>query len=250
MNRNVLQVIATTRAPIARLLAALLATLVLAGCETASPIVAKDNRVFQPSFRVTSSVEEDRPGSAKPQTGRVIEFGLTRAKGSDEQTLATGQQSVIFNNNTFVAPVTLKNEFDITYADLSFRWRKFFRERSFGLELAGGAGYASLDMAVASDTQSTSMRYGSYGVQGGVGFIWRLQPSTSLHARLSGFASRGTTGITDLGRYDFYLAQALGDNFSLRAGYTKWEVNGSGGAGTSDLRMVFSGPVAGIGMDF
>jgi hypothetical protein len=233
-----------------RILAGMLVAVVLTGCETASPIMANDQRVFQPSIRVTSSLDDDKPASANPQSGRVIEFGLTKAKGGGDQTLATGKPSIIFNNNTFTAPLKIRNDFDMTYADLSFRWRRFFRERAFGLELAGGAGYASLDLAVSSATQSASERYGSYGIQGGVGLIWRMQPSTSLHARVAGYASRGTTGITDLGRYDFYLAQALGENISLRAGYAKWEVNGSGGEGTSNFRLVFSGPVLGIGMDF
>jgi hypothetical protein len=237
-------------APALRILTALLLVNALSGCGTATPILANDSRVFQPSIRVTSSLDDDKSGSANVHSGRVIEFGLTKARGSGDQTLAAGKSPILFNSKTFVAPLQLKNDFDLTYADLSFRWRKFFRDRALGIELGGGAGYTSLDLAVSSATQSTSDRYASYGIQGGVALIWRLQPSTSLHARVAGYASRGTVGVTDLGRYDFYLAQALGDNLSLRAGYAKWEVNGSGGVGTSDFRMVFSGPVLGLGMDF
>jgi hypothetical protein len=238
------------RSPALSLLSGLLLVSVLTGCDTASPILANDSRVFQPSIRVTSSLDDDKPGAANPQSGRVVEFGLTKARGSGDQTLPAGKSPILFNNKTFVAPSQLKNDFNLTYADLSFRWRKFFRDRALGIELGGGAGYTSLNLAVSSAAQSTSELYGSYGIQGGFAFIWRLQPSTSLHARVAGYASRGTVGVTDLGRYDFYLAQALGDNLSLRAGYAKWEVNGSGGVGTSDFRMVFSGPVLGLGMDF
>ncbi|MDO8926211.1 MAG: hypothetical protein Q7U94_04780 [Sideroxyarcus sp.] len=233
-----------------RLLAGLFAALALAGCKTASQIVADDKRVTLPSLRVAVSLDDGTQTPSDPQTGKAIEFGLVRAKGNGEQTLATGRPPIIYNNTTFLAPEQLKNDFDINYADISFRWRKFFRERALGLELSGGIGHTSMGLTVSSATQNASARFNNYGAQGGVGLIWRMRPGTSLHAHVSGFAGRDEVGLRDMGRYQLFLAQALGDNLALRAGYAKWEVNGKSGYGASDFRMTFSGPTLDVGLNF
>ena len=234
----------------ARLLFASFATLALTGCITATPIVADDPHVFLPSVRASVSLDDEVKTPANPQSGRAIEFEFMKTKGSGNQTLASGQQPIYFGNTTFTAPQQLRNDFDFNYADVSFRWRRFFRERSFGLEVSGGIGHTSLGLTVSSPTQIASQHYGTYGPQGGVALIWRIQPSTSLHARISGFVSKSSTGVSDLGRYEIFLAQALGDNLALRAGYAKWEVNGQGGVGLSDFRTTFSGPVLDVGLSF
>jgi hypothetical protein len=231
-------------------LPALFSTIVLAGCITATPIVADDPHVFLPSIRASISLDEGKQAPAEPQTGRAVEFEFAKARGSGNQFLASGQSPIIFNNVTFSAPQQLRNDFDFNYADISFRWRKFFRERSFGLEVSGGIGHTSLGLTVSSPTQSASGHYGTYGPQGGIALIWRVQPSTSIHARISGFVSKSSTGISDLGRYEIFVAQALGDNLALRAGYAKWEVNGTNGEFQSDFRTTFSGPVLDLGLNF
>lgn len=233
-----------------RLLAGLLAALTLAGCATTSQIVADDKQVSLPSLRVGISLDESKQAPSEPQTGKAIEFRLVGAKGSGDQTLATGRPPIIYNATAFIAPGQIKNDFDINYADISFRWRKFFSEHSLGLELSGGIGHASMGLTVSSATQHASARFNNYGAQGGVGLIWRMRPSTSLHAHVSGFASRGGTGVRDMGRYELFLAQGLGDNLALRAGYAKWEVNGASGLGSSDFRMTFTGPTLDLGLNF
>jgi hypothetical protein len=234
----------------ARLLAGLLSTVVLSGCITATPIVTDDPHVFLPSLRASISLDDGKQAPAEPQTGRAVEFEFAKAKGTGNQFLANGQSPIIFNNKTFIAPQQLRNDFDFNYADISFRWRKFFRERSLGLEVSGGIGHTSLGLTVSSSTQSASEHFGTYGPQGGIALIWRVQPSTSIHARVSGFISRSSTGISDLGRYEIFVAQALGDNLALRAGYAKWEVNGSDGEFQSNFKTTFSGPVLDLGLNF
>ena len=234
----------------ASLLAALLAVSTLTGCITATPIVADDPHVFLPSLRASVSLDDDTKTPADPQTGHAIEFEFVKAKGSGNQSLAAGQQPVIFNNTTFTAPQQLRNDFDFNYADISFRWRKFFRERRLGLEVSGGVGHTSLGLTVSSPTQRDSEHFGTYGPQGGVALIWRMRPSTSFHARISGFVSNSSTGISDFARYELFFSQALGDNLALRAGYAKWNVNGDDGAGKSNFRTTFSGPVLDLGLNF
>lgn len=250
MNLERHQQAATRYASFARLLVGLLAISTLTGCITATPIEANDPHVFLPSLRASASLDDDTKTPADPQTGHAIEFEFVKTKGTGNQSLAAGQQPIVLNNTTFTAPQQLRNDFDFNYADISFRWRKFFRERSLGLEVSGGIGHTSLGLDVTSPTQRASEHFAAYGPQGGVALIWRMRPSTSLHARVSGFVSRSSPGIRDLGRYELFVAQALGDNLALRAGYAKWEVNGEGGIGQSDFRMTFSGPVLDIGLNF
>lgn len=250
MNQDPTLKIAKHPLGIARLFAASAAISVLSGCATTKHVVADDPHVFQPSVRAAVSLEDDPQHPADPQSGRAIEFEVTRAKGSGDQTLAASQPSIILNNTTFTAPQQLRNDFDFYYADISFRWRKFFRERALGLELSGGIGRTSLGLTVTSPTQSASQHFATYGPQGGVALIWRMHPGSSLHARISGFVSRSDAGVRDLGRYELFFAQSLGDNLALRAGYAKWEVNGDSGVATSDFRTTFSGPVLDLGLSF
>jgi hypothetical protein len=226
------------------------AALILSGCLTATPIKTDDSRVFQPSVRVAVSLEEGTQAPAEPQTGKAIEFGLGRVKGSGGQTLAAGDAPVIYSNNTFTSPQQLKVDFDINFVDLSYRSRKFFREGSFGLEWSAGVGHTSMGLAVTSATQKAVARFNNYGVQGGVGLIWRMRPSTSLHAHISGFASGAATGIQTTGRFELFLAQGLGDNLSLRAGYATSEVNGESGYMASDFQMRYNGPILDVGLNF
>ena len=236
----------------ARLLAGLFSTVVLSGCLTTTPIVADDPHVFLPSLRAAVSLDDNKQAVSEPQTGKAIEFEYVRAKGHGEQYLSTGQAPVYYSGTTFTTtmPQQLTNDFNFNYADISFRWRKFFKERSLGLELTGGVGHTSMSLAVASPTQRASDHFGNYGPQGGVALIWRMRPSTSLHARISGFVSSADAGIKDLMRYELFVAQALGDNLALRAGYAKWAVDGDAGFGESNFKSTFSGPMLDLGWNF
>jgi hypothetical protein len=237
-------------AAFARLCAGLLAAFALTGCLTSTPIAVDDRHAFIRSARVDISLKENKQPAAEPQTGHAVEFEYVKTRGGSNQTLTTGQAPIWFNNTVFNAPQQIRNDFDMNYVDLSYRWRKFFWERAVGLEMTAGVGHASLGLTMSSPAQQASGRYTSYGAQGGIGMIWRLQPSTSLHARIVGFVANATPGISDFGRYELFISQALGDTLALRAGYAKWEVNGRGGSGASDFRVTFVGPVLDIGLNF
>jgi hypothetical protein len=241
---------ATRYALSVRFLAGLLSTMALSGCLSSTPIVADDPHVFLPSIRAAVSLDDDKQPVSEPQTGHAIEFEYVRAKGHGEQSLATGQSSVHLSNEIFLAPQQLKNDFNFNFADISFRWRKFFKERSLGLELTGGVGHTSMGLTVASPTQSASDHFGNYGPQGGVALIWRMRPATSLHARMSGFISSSETGIRSFARYELFVAQALGDNLAVRAGYAKWGIDGDAGQHESNFKSTFSGPMLDLGWNF
>jgi hypothetical protein len=212
--------------------------------------VADDPHVFLPSIRASVSLDDDKQPVSEQQSGRAIEFTYARAKGHGDQNLSTGMDPIYYSGTTFTAPQQLKNDFSINYADISFRWRKFFKERSLGLEVSGGVGHTSMNLSVASLTQRASDHFGNYGPQGGVALIWRARPGTSLHARLSGFVSSADTGIKDMVRYELFVAQALGDNMALRAGYAKWAIDGDAGFAESNFQSAFSGPMLDLGWNF
>ena len=123
-------------------LGGLFMVLAVSGCMSTSKVVADDQHVFIPSLRAAVSLEDDKRPAAEPQTGRTIEFGFAKAKGGGDQFLAPGQSPITLNNTTFIAPQQMRNNFDFNYAEAAFRWRKFFRERSLGIEVAGGVGRA------------------------------------------------------------------------------------------------------------
>jgi len=221
----------------------------LEGCLSTTRIDAEDNRVFLPSVRGSVNLTESKEPPSQPRNGHALEFEATRARGSDSQSLTAGQSPVILNNTTFSAPQQLRNDFDFRFASASWRWRKFFADRSLGLETFAGLGYAWLDLSVASLTQQASEHFSTLGPQGGIGLIWRLRPGTSLQGRIAGFVSP-TDGVNRAVRGEVFLVKSLGENATARAGYAGWEAKGHALSSISDFRLRFSGPALGLELDF
>lgn len=227
--------------------AALLISVVFAGCTTTTPLVMNDNGVFQPSLSASFNLSETEKAASHPQTGHAIEIAVVKEKGGSTQSLASGQAPIIFSGKVFSAPQQLRNEFDMTHTSVSWRWRKFFRERALGLEVTTGLGYSSVGLAVSSSTQSASGRAGEYGPQAGVALIWRTESGSSVHARVSGFLS----GASKFSREELFYDQPLGQNVSVRAGYAHWKVTNSDTVfGVNDFEMNFSGPTVNLGLNF
>jgi hypothetical protein len=240
----------------ARLPGVLLVISACAGCAgTPSTTITTDaSHVFNPSLSVAVGLDDDKQPPSEPHSGHAIEMEAGRAKGSGLQTLASGQPPVVINNTTFNAPQHLRNDFDFYYADMAYRYRKFFGERqAVGIEAMGGIGYTSLGLAVSSSTQQDAGRFSNTAAKGSFAFIWRMRQSTSLDIRLSTFrwlnAFAGGGAVTSADRFELFLAQAVGDNLSLRLGYTSWTIDGSTGAG-SDFHTTFGGPMANLGFNF
>jgi len=233
---------------------ALLATLGLGGCFTMPPppppppstIEASDDGVLQPVARLSVNLSRLQGAPSDPQSGHAIELGFANANGGGSQNLSSNR--VVWGNKTFTAPQQLKHEFDFTYLDVSYRYRKFFDEsRAFGIEALGGLGYADLDFTVRSATQRASEDLSAVGLALGVGAIWRLRPGTSLQGRVAAFGGGDALTAT---RIELYLVQALGRHAALRAGYAAWKVESDRGDGVSKLELEFSGPALGIDVMF
>lgn len=233
-----------------RLLAIALLAALAAGCAgpITSDIAVTDRSVFLPAGRlsVDLSPRGDRP--SVPHTGHGIEFGITGGKGDDTQSLAAGAEPVKLGNQTFGAPVELKHELDFRFAEIAYRYRKFFGAGQFGIEALGGLGYAELDLTVTSATQRANEKLGSHGLVGGFGFIWNFRPATSLQSRLTLFGALGD--LRSAGRVDAYVAQALGSNVALRAGWAYWGARSEPVAFRSTIRLRFSGPALGLDVMF
>lgn len=240
----------TRHAIAARVLAGALAALALEGCLSTVPINVEDNRVFLPSLRTGINLDGGTQDPSEPQTGRALELGLGKATGSDNQFIGSNQERLILSDVVFTGPQQLRNDFDFTFVNMSWRWRKFFSEGSVGLELLGGVGATLLGLTVSSSTQRASESFVTTGGQGGVGLIWRLRPGTSLQARVSGFVSADDQGVTSIRRYELFFAEALDENLTLRAGYSGWSLDGSGALGMSDFKVHFSGPAVVFDWDF
>ena len=233
-------------------LAGMLAVLVLGGCGLlpTTRIDVEDNRVFLPSLRAAVNLTGGKEAPAQPRDGHAVEFGFSKARGSDRQSLPAGQPPVIIGSKTFSAPQQLRNNFDFSFVDVAWRWRKFFGGRSLGLEVLAGLANARLDLAVSSSSQQASQHFSSLGPQAGAGLIWRLNPATSIQARILGFVTPSDRGVNEAVRGELSIARQLNDNFAVRAGYTTWGVTGQGQTAISDFRLDFSGPALVLELNF
>lgn len=243
-----------TRYAAARLIAGMLATLALGGCGNwaSTRIEATDNRTFLPALRANINFGDEKQAASEPHTGHAIEIGIAKARGSDSQSLSAAQLPISLSNTSFTGPQLLQNEFDTSFANISWRWRKFFAERSLGLEVTAGVGFSSLDLSVSSTSQRASDHFFSRGPQASVGLIWRLNPGTSLHGRVSEFISLANHGVNEMSRYELYFAKSLHENLALRAGYASWDVSARDQYynSNSDFQLRVSGPMLALDWDF
>jgi len=228
--------------------------LTLAGCGTTAipttTIDISDRSAFQPSLRVGWNISKVPGAPSDPQSSHGIEIGAMRTSGDDTQDLATGQSPVIFGGTTFNPAQTLRHETDLTYYDVTYRFRRFFGDGSFGIEALAGLAQAILDLTVSSATQRASESLSTTGFQLGVGGIWRLRPGTSLQARYTRFGSSKYYEDTTVSSVEFSAAQALGHNLVVRGGYAYTKVYSERVDFFSDIKVKLSGPTLRLELQF
>ena len=218
-----------------------------AGCtSTRTPVEVDQGGRFVPSARVSIGLRADTP--ADPHDGAALELGIASAKGRSTQSLASGQR-VELGGETFNGPATIENEARATMLDGALRWRRFTAGRVLGIELVGGVGYANLDFTTTGPAERGSEGANSFGLLGGIGGIWRIGSSTSLHARYSLFGTFGLFEETEVKRFEVALAQALGRHFIVRAGYQSWELE-SKALLRSEVSARLRGPSLGLELAF
>jgi hypothetical protein len=236
----------------APLFAGLFLSFVLGGCSNtkATRIEARDNAVTLPELRMAYNFDHDKQ-AASPHAGHAIELGVTKTSGSASQALTSGQLPIILDKTTFTAPQQLINDFDLTYRELSWRYREFnYNEGKLGMEISAGLGNALIDLKVSTTTQIASSRVDSYGARAGLGLIYRLSASSSFQARgLVFYSPLHNFGVHDIERYELVYAKAFFDNFRLRVGYAGLHVIGYNLV-ESDFKLEVSGPVLALDMEF
>jgi hypothetical protein len=241
-----------------RTILALAGALLLAGCasSTTSNIDAQDSSAVIPTARIAIDIGE-RPGPPSHlHTSHAVEVALSGATGSDDLNITAGQQPVRFGGETFTAPQDLKADFDFRFAEVAYRYRYVSERRGVGVEGLAGLGYARLGLRLTGATQIAAERLDGGGVIVGLGFLMRLWPSGSFHARGAGFASTTSTGVSTVGRYELLLEQAIGRHAAIRAGYAGWDVRSkreddpSSGSNQSSIRVRISGPTVGLALMF
>lgn len=229
-----------------------LAVWALGGCAGSIPttsIKASDSSVTLPTIRISTEFGGTGGAPSEPRDGQALEFNAATAKGSDTQTLSTGQPPVIFGDptTTFNAPQALKHDFEFTYVDISWRGRAFFGTNPVGLELLAGLSYLATDMTVSSATQSAAEKRNAAGLSLGVGGVWRIRPATSVQARATFIAPLGE--FDEITRLEAFVVQALGRNAAVRAGYAGWRIRVDSGS-RSAIKMNVSGPSLGLDLSF
>ncbi len=239
-------------------LAAVLAALALAGCAgpATSPISVTDRSTFVPSVRVAADISRYAGEPSDPHGAHALELGLSGGRGSGMQTLSAGENPVVFGGQQFDPPQQLRHEFTFRFYELAYRWRQFLGAGGFGYEALAGVAYADLDLTISSATRRASDNLSNAGFIGSFGLLWRMRPGTSLQSRFAFFGSGSTRAIRNASRLDLYLAQAVGANVGLRAGYASWSMRSVREAGDfsssnlSPITVRFSGPALGLELMF
>ena len=222
--------------------------LALGGCETTTRIEARDQRTFVPTLKASFNFGKGVDAPSRPQDGHSVEIEATGAKGSGAQTLGSND-SIVLGGQTFTPPPQqLRHDFSFRYADIAWRWRRFFGGGAAGLEFLAGLGYSGVELSTSSAALQASQGFYTRGVQGGMGFIWRSDAGTSLQLRVTEFASL-RSGVSRASRAEVFLNQALASHVTARIGYTGWEVEGETLSSSSDFRLRFSGPSVGLQFD-
>lgn len=234
-----------------RLVIAIFLPLSLGGCLATTPIKIEDKRVFLPALRAGLNLDDGKQYASELRSGHAIEFGLMKANGGGNQSLSTGQEPIVLNYTTFTGPQQLRNDFNFSFADISWRWREFLLDSPLGIELLAGAGFSSLRLEVSSATQRASGSFSEVGAQGGLGVFWRFDPVNSIQARMAVFSALDTPNtLYDYARLELSYTRILGENLTLRAGYASWDVKGSQGGDMSNYQLRFSGPTLVLDWDF
>ena len=240
---------------------AALATALIAGTAFAQErdLKIEDRSASTPLGRLSIDLVPRDVAHSVPHAGHALEFGFSGASGSDGQSRRAGAPPITFGGQDFAAPNDLRHEFDWRFAEAAYRYRYFFTE-NVGIEVLGGLGYAEFDLTVASAIGSPALpvneKLSSTGLVGGVGFIWKILPSTSLQTRITGFGSGETEGVSAAARWDLYLVQAIGRYLALRAGVTAWSVESErehdefDDSLNSRIRARFSGLSLGLDLAF
>lgn len=237
------------RLPTPILLLAAATLLGLGGCASTTRIEARDGSVVLPTLRASFNFGQGAEAPSRPRDGHAVELEGFHAKGSDGQTLQTGALPVVLGGQTFTPPAQLEHDFRFNYADVAWRWRKFFGGGAVGMDVTAGVGFADLHLRTRSTTLQAERTYSTNGPQGGVGLVWRVQPGTSLQARIIEYGS-GDEGVDRLRRGEVVVVQAFGPYVSGRLGWATWDVRGQLINGDSDFRVRFSGPTLGLQLDF
>lgn len=245
-----------------RLAVLLAAILLLGGCagQTTSEIDAVDRSTAVPSVRVAVDLRgratEEIPPPARVHTSHALELGLSYARGSDTQSFDASQQRITFGGQTFVPPQELHYDFDLRFVELAYRYRHLFAGPRLGLEAVAGLGYADLGLTVTGATQRAAERLRNGGIVLALGGLWGITSSTSLQTRATLFYSGASDDVTSASRFEIHLAQALGRNVSVRAGYAAWNLRSERESDNffftrnSPLRVRFSGPAVGLELMF
>jgi hypothetical protein len=231
----------------------------LIGALVAGPALAdhrefkvEDRSTFLPSGRLGFDIAPRVESPSVPHTGHGIEIGFTGGSGKDHQTRAAGAPTLTFAGQAFAAPSTLNYEFDFRFAEIAYRYRRFFGAGTFGIEALGGLGYAEYDLTITSAAQRANEKLSSGGLVGGFGIIWKFLPMTSLQSRITLFGSGDREGVTGAARWDAFVAQALGRHAAVRVGLTSWGLASTRdddddfGSVNSLIRSGFSGRALGL----
>lgn len=224
----------------------------LAACSgpTTTGIEISDSTTV-PTVRASIDLAPRTGAPSELKEGHALEFGWSRGKGSDTQTVGAGQNPVVIGGETFATPVELRHEYDFQFLEAAYRFRLLRPGWPLGVEFTAGVAQANLDLTVSSPSRSRSDGLSNAGFIAGLGLVVPFTERLSLQARLSGFEGLSTTDVTDATRFELYGVWSVFRNVALRGGYSYWKVRSDRDeVGSSTIKLDFSGPSLGLDIAF
>jgi len=177
----------------------------------------------------------------------TLSMGYVRTSGESEQTVDTGDY-VDINNVRIYGPTTLNNDLKLGVGYLRFV-RHMFINQSFEWNWGAGFGYSNFNYTGTAGSQQLKFKDSALGVHGQVGLAYYLTPRVALEGNIGGYVF-SSDNDSELATGQIVFAVTPVDAIRLFAGYRRWDYYMTPNQGMSDIQYRFSGPTAGLTLNF
>jgi hypothetical protein len=236
---------------------------VLSACATGPqyvPVDIRDTGASAVSVRAEWHPRTQTTGSGGMEVKDGIEAQYVRMKGSDDQTLQTGQ-TLSIGGQSITGPTLVSHRLDISYAHIAYGGTAPVLSPDLELDAFMGAGRVDFDLRSSVTTPAPltlRAKEVDYGLSMGLGVRWWFITSIGVEGRLiiltqnplSFFGGTfGEGGQTDMLASELALVVRPGKHVALRGGYATMDLTPEKSSGSS-LDFGLRGPFLGLGISF
>jgi len=217
----------------------------LTGCASVN-IQGHDGNARFPEGEITvalGQVDHDNP----KRRYNTLSVGYVRTSGESDQTLDAGDY-VDVNNSRIYGPTKLSNDLELGVGYVRFV-RHMFINQSFEWNWGAGFGYSHFKYTGTAGTQQLTFKDSALGLHGQVGLAYYLAPRVALEGSIGGYVF-SSDNDSQLATGQIVFAVTPVEAVRLFAGYRRWDYYMTPQQGVSDIEYRFSGPTAGLTLNF